>query len=135
MKRIYHHFSRCEEFEGGLWRIAPPGSREAYIEQSARLMRDTAAFAESMFRVIDVWPRSCEQNLTATSVNHRAWFGHAGCCLNHGSPEDLTRLAWHTLTPVEQDAANAAADRAIVRWKTLEDQKTRVSQLMFEGLE
>jgi hypothetical protein len=50
-------------------------------------------------------------------MNHQAWIGHAGCAIAVDSPEDMTRLAWRTLTKDQQDAANAAADRAIAVWR------------------
>ena len=69
-----------------------------------------------MMKAVNDWPISCEVNLTASSINQRAWLGHAGCCIAAGSPEDCTRLGWHMLTEEEQDKANAAADRAIEEW-------------------
>ncbi len=134
MRRIYHHYTKCEEFAAGMWRIAPVSEREELIAKSAALMRDPEAFAQAMFRAVREWPRSCEQNLTASSVNHQAWFGHAGCCIAHGAPEDLTRLAWHTLNQSEQDAANAAADRAIAFWKENEEMHSASAQMLFEEM-
>jgi hypothetical protein len=84
---------------------------------SADLMRDPQAFEAAMCRAVDSWPNSCEAALTASTMNHQAWIGHAGCAINHNAPEDLTRLGWRSLTQVQQDAANAAADRAIAYWR------------------
>jgi len=70
-----------------------------------------------MNRAVDEWPNSCEAALTASTMNHQAWLGHAGCAINHNAPEDLTRLAWRMLTEDQQDLANAAADRSIARWR------------------
>ncbi len=134
MKRVYHHYTKCEEFAAGMWRIVPAGERDSFVEKSAELMRDPQRFAEAMLRAVKEWPRSCEQNMTAPSVNHQAWFGHAGCCLAHGSPEDLTRLAWHTLNQKEQDAANAAADLAIEEWHRQEALRNMSAQLLIEEM-
>ena len=78
---------------------------------------DPVAFEAAMMRAIWEWPLSCEAALTTPSLNRRAFMGHAGCCIATGSPEDLTRLAWHRLDKEQQDAANAAADRAIEAWE------------------
>lgn len=134
MKRIYHHYTRCEEFAAGMWRIVPVSERESFIDKSAALMRDPEAFRLAMFRAISEWPLSCEQNLTASSVNHQAWFGHAGCCIAHGSPEDLTRLAWHTLTQAEQDEANAMADLAIKKWRQQQELHSMAATLFEEEM-
>lgn len=80
-------------------------------------MLDANEFEAACKRAIDEWPNSCEAALTASTMNHQAWIGHAGCAINHDAPEDLTRLAWRTLNQAQQDAANAAADRAIAYWK------------------
>jgi hypothetical protein len=81
-------------------------------------MIDYAAFEAAMIRAVEEWPYSTEAALTASTMNHQAWMGHAGCAINHNAPEDLTRLAWRTLSQAQQDAANEAADRAIDYWAT-----------------
>lgn len=116
-KRVYHHFAKMEEFHSVMWKQIPPEQREAAIEASAELMREADSFELACIRAVDEWPNSAEANLTASVINHQAWIGHAACCLNHGASEDLTRLAWRTLSQDEQDAANAAADRAIEYWE------------------
>ncbi len=116
-KRVFHHYKDCEEYASNLWKYVPPEDRQAYIDQSATLMLDCAAFEAAMNRAVDEWPNSCEAALTASTMNHQAWLGHAGCAINHNAPEDLTRLAWRTLTETQQDLANAAADRSIARWR------------------
>lgn len=116
-KRVFHHFSKMEEFHSVMWKRIDPTERDAAIEASAELMREPDSFAQACKRVVDEWPHSTEANLTASVINHQAWIGHAACCLNHGASEDLTRMAWRTLTQDEQDAANAAADEAIRYWE------------------
>lgn len=87
------------------------------VQASADLMKDPQAFEAAMVKAVNEWPNSCEAALTASVMNHQAWIGHAGCAINHNSPEDLTRLGWRTLTQQQQDEANAAADRAIAYWR------------------
>jgi hypothetical protein len=106
----------CEEYRSQMWKAVPIETRDGYIQQSADLMRDYDAFEKAMKKAVDDWPNSSACALTASTINHQAWIGHAGCAINHDAPEDLTRLAWRTLTQSEQDAANAAADRAIEYW-------------------
>lgn len=80
-------------------------------------MLDCPSFESAMKRAVSEWPYSCEAALTAGTMNHQAWIGHAGCAINHDAPEDLTRLAWRTLTQEQQDLANLAADNAIAFWR------------------
>lgn len=108
-----------EEFHSVMWKQIPVERREMAILASAELMVDHEAFEVACRRAIHEWPNSTEANLTATVINHQAWIGHASCCINHGASEDLTRLAWRTLTQEQQDLANAAADRAIAYWGEL----------------
>lgn len=117
IKRIYHHYKKCEEFNTDMWRVAPIELRQELQQKSADLMKDVQGFELAMMRVIAEWPFSCEANLSASVINHQAWMGHAGCAISHNAPEDITRLAWRTLTQSEQDAANAAADNAIAAWR------------------
>jgi hypothetical protein len=100
-----------------MWRRTSGEERQRYLQAAADLMKDHERFYQAMHRVTLEWPYSCEVNLTTNSINQQAWIGHAGTVLATGSPEDVTRQAWHTLTKDQQDLANAAADRAIAEWK------------------
>lgn len=120
MRRAYFHHDQREEFHpnGGMWHIANGPIRQTHIVAAAELMKDPLGrFLRAMMRAIDEWPNSCRTVMTADSMNHRAWFGHAGCYLETGSPEDCTRLGWHTLDEPQQRLANYAADLAIEAWK------------------
>lgn len=115
-KRIYHPFHKLEDIQAGMWRNVSSEDRETLKAAAASLMRDVEGFRNAMLKAVNNWPIACEFYLTNPSVNHQAWVGHAGCCIAVNSPEDVTRQAWHTLTQVEQDAANAAADAALENW-------------------
>jgi hypothetical protein len=99
-----------------MWKQIPIEKRQEAVNQSAELMINTSQFLNAMKNVVDYWPYSCEANLTASVINHQAWLGHAGCAFNHDAPEDLTRLAWSTLTKEQQDLANLVADEAKAYW-------------------
>lgn len=119
MRRIYHPYTDLEECAngGGMWRAVHGDRRQWYITAAAQLMIDPDRFKAAMRQALRDWPHSCEANLTAQSNNQRAWLGHAGCYLAVGSPEECTRLGWHTLTDDQQWAANAAADEIIALWQ------------------
>lgn len=117
--RVYYHYELLEEYTHGMWRIERGVDRKAYVEEAAMLMRDPERFEAAMMRAINEWPVSCEHSLTAEDTNRIAWLGHAGCCIEVGSPEEATRAGWHTLTKPEQDEANAAAARALSEWESI----------------
>ncbi len=127
--REHYPYTELEEFhpDGGMWAIPRASERDRFIEASAALMADAARFADSMRRALAEWPKSCEVALTNPGMNHKAWLGHAGCFLATGSPEETTRLGWHTLDDGEQWAANDAAQTVITEWrnerKTLNDRQ------------
>lgn len=95
MRRVYRHYTDMEEYRpNGMWRnVAGQEQRQAYIDAASALMADPARFKDAMLRAIEEWPNSCEVAMTTPSLNHLAWFGHAGCCIATGSPEDCTH-AW-----------------------------------------
>jgi hypothetical protein len=116
IKRVYHHFTNMEEYQGNMWKQIPVEQRRDMIIKSRDLMLDIPAFKAAMFKAVDIWPNSSAANLSASVINHQAWLGHAGCAVNHDAPEDLTRLAWAMLTKDQQDLANIAADEAKAYW-------------------
>jgi hypothetical protein len=119
MPRVYHPYTEMEECAdgGGMWRNVTGSAREGYVVAAAKLMLDPGRFKAAMRRALREWPKSCETNLTAEANNQRAWLGHAGCYLAVGSPEECTRLGWHTLNDDQQRAANTAADDVIALWR------------------
>jgi len=117
--RVYFHYSELEEYHAGMWRIVRGEQRKQYVGLSAELMRDIRKFRSAMRRAIMEWPNSCASAFSSDSTNHLAFLGHAGCCIACGSPEEATRVAWHTLTMREQALANKAAADIVKEWHRL----------------
>lgn len=116
MRRTYYHYSQLEEYHNGLWRITTGEERRALKNAAAKLMATPTDFQAAMARALQEWPRSCEHNLSADSINRIAWLGHAGCCIAVGCPEEATRAAWHTLTAEQQNEANRVAALVLADW-------------------
>lgn len=131
-ERIYYHYEALEEFHAGMWRIVRGEKRKDFIDHAADLMRSPEEFKAAMLLAIKLWPKSCEMNFTSDAVNKIAWLGHAGCCIAVNSPEDCTRLAWHTLSKDEQDEANRVAAEALKTWIPPATKETNVIDL-FSG--
>ena len=100
-----------------MWRTVSGSAAAHFIKASADLMRCPDEFKEAMRQAVKDWPYSSEHNLTCEALNRIAWLGHAGCCVATNSPEDLTRLGWHTLSTSEQDEANRVACEVLMEWQ------------------
>lgn len=115
--RTFAHYEAWEDAREGMWRSVPGVERSRYRDAAAALMRDTVTFGRVARLVVRDWPVAAAVNLATRAVNRQAWLGHAACCMACRSPEDVTREAWHTLTSVEQDAANSVVDVVIAEWE------------------
>jgi hypothetical protein len=115
MKKVWHHIDRWEEIEFGMWGdVKDP---EKYLESAIEFTGNHKLYGSYMKRVIREWPISCENSLTDTLMNRKAWIGHAAVALALGCPEDITRKAWGKLTDEQQLLANKQADRYIKEWE------------------
>lgn len=115
--RVFFHYEQLEEFKQGMWKRPTGVVRKDFIEHAADLMRCPDEFKLAMKDAVENWPNSCTHNLTCLDSNRIAWLGHAGCCVSTGSPEECTRVAWHTLTSAEQDEANRVAAEVLEEWE------------------
>lgn len=116
MKRVYHNYTKWEDYHAGMWKQLSKTELELHLQTAIDFTGDHERYGAAMQRVIVEWPITCEHNLTDKSMNQRAFIGHAAVCLELGIPEYITRAAWHFLTKEQQDLANAQADRAIKDW-------------------
>lgn len=123
MNRVFRHYEDLEEYHAGMWRILTGDERKRNIAAARDLMKTPETFKSAMLRATLEWPMSCEVALTAESTNRIAWLGHAGCCIETGSPEECTRAGWHELTKPEQDEANRVAIETLILWQDAYIQK------------
>ena len=130
--RVYFHYTELEEFAAGLWKRPTGETRKDFIQKAANLMKQSDEFKTAMAQALDDWPKSCAHNLTALDSNRIAWLGHAGCSIATGSPEECTRVGWHTLTQEEQDEANRVAGEVLAVWDEENRDKTWHSKIQLE---
>jgi len=100
-----------------MWRKLPATHEDAYLKGAISFTGDADLYGKYMINAITEWPFGCEHNLTCVAMNRQAYIGQAAACIAIGSPEYITRLAWHQLTQDQQDKANAKADLAIKIWE------------------
>jgi hypothetical protein len=115
--RVFFHYEDLEEYHAGMWKRPTGITRKDFVGYAADLMRCPDEFNLAMQEACDKWPNSCAHNLTCLDSNRIAWLGHAGCCIATGSPEECTRVGWHTLTSEEQDEANRVAAEVLHDWE------------------
>ncbi len=115
MKRIYHPYWLWEEIDANMW--GDVSNRKAALKKAVEFTGDHKKYGRFMQRVVNEWRYSCENALTDTALNRRAWVGHAATALALGIPEDITREAWGHLTDEQRLLANKEADRAIALWE------------------
>ena len=113
--RVYHPIDKWEEIKAGMW--SEVSDRKQWIEKAVAFTGNYSLYGSYMTKVVILWPISCENALTDSSLNQRAWIGHAACAMAIGCPEDITREAWGRLTDEQRLLANKEADRAIRVWR------------------
>ena len=101
-----------------MWRSVYGQERDLYLEKAIVFTGNARLYGRYMIKVVKEWPYACLHNLTNPSINRQAWIGHSACCIAIKCPEDITRLAWHTLTQKQQDDANSQADKAIAHFES-----------------
>lgn len=114
-KRVWHPFDTWEEVKHGMW--ADVKNRREMLEKAIAFTGDHKLYGEFMTKVVEEWPISTENALTDSSLNQKAWVGHAACAMALGCPEDITRSAWKYLTDEQRFLANKEAASAIARWR------------------
>lgn len=125
MRRIYHPYYNWEEIKAGMWDSV--NNQEEMLQKAIDFMGDHILYGSFMLRVVNEWPVSCENSLTA-NINRKAWLGHAACAMAIRCPENITRQAWGYLTEEQRILANKQAEEKIIIWE-----KTRLKLLSEHG--
>lgn len=127
MKRIYHPYYNWEEMKAGMW--TPVNNHEEMLRKAIEFTGDHILYGSYMLRVVNEWPISCENSLTAININRKAWLGHAACAMAISCPENITRQAWGYLTEQQRILANKQAEEKIKIW----ERKTNLKLLSEHG--
>lgn len=117
MKQIYEHYKKWEDYNCGMYSLDKYQNQDHLINESIKLLSNVNLFYESLIKVKLNWPISWDVNMSNQSQNRRAWLGAAGCMINHGSPEYVTRIAWNQLNKNIQISANNIATKFIIEYE------------------
>ena len=115
LHRVYIPYDKWEEVEHNMW--GESADKQKDLAVAIELTGNAPLYGSYMWRVITEWPNSCVNALTDSSLNRRAWLGHAACALAHRLPEYIVREAWGYLTDEQRLLANREAERAIQLWE------------------
>lgn len=87
------------------------------IQACAKLLSSKDDCLQAMKNAVNSYPISAEQHLTK-SMGRRPWLGQAACCVEIGSTEEETRVAWNFyMSASQQEMANQMADEVIEQWE------------------
>lgn len=117
LKRVYHPYDEWEEIHYNMW--GSVSDFKLWLDKAIEFTGDHDLYGHYMIRVINEWPISCENALTDSYINKKAWLGHAAAALAINCPEHVTRKAWGYLSNEQQFLANKQAERAIRTWQNM----------------
>lgn len=122
IKQIWHPYWKWEEVKNNMW--GQVDDHDSFLARAIEMTGNAKLYGKHMMFVVKKWRYSCEQNLSNTTQNRRAWIGHAAVAHAFQCPEDIVREAWWFLTDKQRDEANAQADKAIKFWEKQYVKKT-----------
>lgn len=111
---VWYPFDQLEEADSAMW--GNVNHRTTWLQLAQIFTGNAELYGDWMLKVIEVWPKSCQHNLTKGG-DKRPWIGHAAVALAINCPEDIVRAAWGSLSQEQQDAANKKAEEAIEIWR------------------
>lgn len=123
---IWKPYTDWEEITFNMWGNVK--NRAEWLQKAIDFTGDHNLYGSWMIKVVDLWPNSCEHNLTKIDTNRKAWIGHAAVALAIQCPEDIVRQAWGFLTEQQQTLANQKAQEAIEYWELKNDFSGRVKK-------
>ena len=123
MKRIYHHYSKWEDYKNGMYETSTPDNEDELILLGISLLTDSDAFYNVCIKILEKRNNSTDVNLGKVNYKRKEWFGQAACSYAHGVTELTTRKCWAELTDNERDEANRVAKIIIDKY---EKQNTKI---------
>lgn len=118
MKREWTNYNTWEDAKLGMYEFTCFMDPEQLVLECETLLKCPQWLEEAMKFCAFNWNNAAKHNLTNLHRNRQAWLGQAACCMTHGAPEYITKLAWAKLNVNEQKIANLIADEVI---KTYEE--------------
>ena len=115
MERIFHHYTKWEDFHAGMYDECRDGRKER-VQKAAHILGTPSICRKAMEKVVSEWKIATEYNLSNAEINRKAWLGQAACSCYAGIHEDETREAWGIMTESQRTEANRIAASIIRKW-------------------
>lgn len=129
MDRIYHRFEHWECYKAGFFKNSSSEEKDIQAKKVIELFSDPKKTEFYMRKVIELWPNSCEHNLTNLSMNRVAWIGQSACCLFAQIPYRITMENWRFVPEEFQKIACDIAEKITKEFEV--NHKTRQLCLNF----
>jgi hypothetical protein len=117
MERIYHPWQKWEDHKHGFYDNCSGDKKKVLAEKVLELFSNEDLCREYMYRVVNEWRDSCEQNLTNSSMNKIAYIGQSACCLYAGIPSSVTMENWRFVPKSDRDRADEIAKEVLAFWE------------------
>ena len=114
MKRIYHHYSKWEDYQSGMYNEIKEG-RDLRIKKALELLTNDELCYYYMKKVSVEWKNACEHIFT-NRFNHQAFLGQCACAMYADVRDNETKMAWWQLTEEQRYNANRIADIVYNEW-------------------
>lgn len=114
--RIFHPWYKWEDYRYNFYGSVLDYKKDNSLETYANLLKDLNMFEHALARIVVEWPYSCEHNLTNESMNRIAYLGQAACALLYNVPASVSMGGYNLLTPEDQKAADAMAQKYLTLW-------------------
>lgn len=112
MRKKYHSFEKWEAHKNGMYALST-SDEWGKLVSSRELLATPSDLRVAMYRVLKEWKYSVEENMTDRSMNRQAFLGQCACCIEFGTPDYLTKMAWRLLEDNHRIEANRVADEII----------------------
>jgi len=117
MKKIYIKYNLWEDYKEGMYSLKKLVNKNELIKLNINLLSNPDLFYNTGIKLIDIWPNSCDENLSNKNINRLAWIGQASCFVNHKSPEYITKKSWKLLDVKTQNKANMVAYKILKHYE------------------
>jgi len=125
IKRLYHHWSKWEDYEAGFYDNISGKEKSTMIEKVVEMFSSRELTSKYMDMAITKWYYSCEQNLTNNGMNKIAYIGQAACCLYANIPSLVTMEGWSSVSDENKEVANQIALEKLKKWEGLQNKMVK----------
>jgi hypothetical protein len=111
MKRLFYPYTEWEDYQNGLYDSR--SINQKIVNKNFELLSNQDTFYQTALKVVEIWVKCSNHNLSNRFINRRAWLGQASCCYKNKSNDLEVREAWKNIDFKTKNYANATASKII----------------------